>query len=103
MLLFSGTCPRCSAWYQWHELQQELFCLEAKNNGFFGECRRGVHPEEHTFDQECEDCDAIQLVDEGVSGLDDEPAGIEATKTRKDSDRKPDQQQTNRNKRQRTS
>ncbi len=91
MLIFSGTCPRCGAWYQWHELQQELYCLEAKNNGCFGECRRGAHAEEHTFDQECESCDAaLQNMNEAGGRLDDhyEPAAGDEIKAQTDSGRK---------------
>ncbi|KAK1772850.1 hypothetical protein QBC33DRAFT_510665 [Phialemonium atrogriseum] len=68
MVTFSGTCPRCAHAFTWHDLTQELSCLEAKNAGVFGECRRGALVEAHSFDQECDACAA----DEGVGGLDDD-------------------------------
>jgi len=72
LMVFSGTCQRCGYWYEWDELRQELSCLEAKNIGFFGSCRRGINREEHSFDQECEPCALSAEVDEGFGGMEDE-------------------------------
>jgi hypothetical protein len=72
LMTFSGTCSRCGTWYQWEDLSQELSCLEAKNNGVFGDCRRGISEEQHQFDQECEPCTAQDLADEGVGGMEEE-------------------------------
>ncbi|KAJ9143361.1 hypothetical protein NKR23_g6690 [Pleurostoma richardsiae] len=69
MMVFKGTCTRCGEFFEWKELSQELSCLEAKNNGVFGECRRGIAVEEHSFDQEC---DACAEDDEGFGELEEE-------------------------------
>ncbi len=66
LVVFTGTCPRCTGEFTWEELSQELSCLEAKNAGHFGECRRGVNYEYHTFDQECPACAEELNEDEGV-------------------------------------
>lgn len=66
LVVFTGTCPRCAGEFTWEELSQELSCLEAKNVGRFGECRRGVNYEYHTFDQECPACAEELNEDEGV-------------------------------------
>ncbi|OIW25690.1 hypothetical protein CONLIGDRAFT_672670 [Coniochaeta ligniaria NRRL 30616] len=66
LVVFTGACPRCSGEFTWDELSQELSCLEAKNVGRFGECRRGVNYEYHAFDQECPACAAELEEDEGV-------------------------------------
>ena len=73
LMAFSGTCTRCGEWFQWHDLSQELACLESKNNGVFGDCRRGVHVEDHPFEQECDACTAIDMADEGFAEADDPP------------------------------
>ncbi|KAK1751149.1 hypothetical protein QBC47DRAFT_406403 [Echria macrotheca] len=66
MILFGGRCPRCTGDFSWEDLTQHLSCLEAKNVGVFGHCRRGVQLEEHTFDQECDACqEATVEADEG--------------------------------------
>lgn len=66
IVLFSGTCTRCDNRFTWDDLSQELSCLEAKNTGVFGECRRGIQKEEHEFDQECPTCEEESNADEGV-------------------------------------
>lgn len=71
-IVFSGTCSHCAGGFVWEELSQELSCLEAKNAGVFGQCRRGVQVEEHRFDQECDPCTAEMEADEGYgAGIDD--------------------------------
>ena len=72
MVVFAGTCPGCQTYFTWNELSQELSCLEAKNNGIFGECRRGTVMDEHSFNQECEACAEEAYNDEGVAGLEDD-------------------------------
>lgn len=70
MVGFTGTCPRCSGQFIWDELSQQLYCLEAKNVGVFGECKRGVNCEQHTFDQECATCAEELNEDEGIDVFD---------------------------------
>lgn len=70
MVVFAGTCTRCGDAQTWTELSQELSCLQAKNNGCFGECSRGILVEEHDFDQECQTCTEE---DEGIGDV-EEPA-----------------------------
>jgi len=70
MVVFMGTCPRCAGEFTWEELSQQLSCLEAKNVGQFGECRRGVNYEYHTFDQDCPTCSEELNEDEGVDVFD---------------------------------
>ncbi|KAM7189417.1 hypothetical protein V8F20_010147 [Naviculisporaceae sp. PSN 640] len=65
LMVFDGKCTCCGQEFTWDDLSQELSCLEAKNVGVFGECRRGVHKEEHRFDQECDECLARNEADEG--------------------------------------
>ncbi|KAK0634288.1 hypothetical protein B0T17DRAFT_472780, partial [Bombardia bombarda] len=67
-IAFTGSCTRCAGVFTWWELSQELRCLEAKNAGAFGQCRRGVQTEEHSFDQECESCAVDCDQDEGYGG-----------------------------------
>ncbi|KAK1834615.1 hypothetical protein QBC39DRAFT_252062 [Podospora conica] len=74
-VVFSGTCSRCAGVFVWAELAQQLSCLEAKNTGIFGCCRRGVHREDHTFDRECEPCAMETEADEGYGGMESEAAG----------------------------
>jgi hypothetical protein len=76
LVVFMGTCPRCAGEFTWDELSQELSCLEAKNVGHFGECRRGINYEYHTFDQECPACAEELNEDEGVDVF--EPPEMEA-------------------------
>ena len=71
-VVFSGTCSRCAGTFVWTELAQELSCLEAKNAGIFGRCRRGIFRESHTFDRECDPCAAETEADEGYGGMEDE-------------------------------
>jgi len=71
-MVFAGNCTRCGQWFQWTELSSELQCLEAKNNGVFGDCRRGIETEQHPFDQECDACAEEQNVDEGVGGFEED-------------------------------
>lgn len=56
LLVFSGSCTRCGDSQTWEELSQQLACLQAKNNGRFGECKNGTLVEQHGFDQECDRC-----------------------------------------------
>lgn len=70
MVVFMGTCPRCSGEFTWDELSQPLSCLEAKNVGVFGECRRGVNYESHNFDQDCPVCAEELDEDEGIDVFD---------------------------------
>ncbi|KAK0638971.1 hypothetical protein B0T16DRAFT_235365 [Cercophora newfieldiana] len=65
MIAFSGRCLQCAESFTWDDLSQRLSCLEAKNAGVFGMCRRGVQIEQHAFDQECDRCTAENGVDEG--------------------------------------
>lgn len=69
LLVFAGSCTRCGDSHTWDDLSQELSCLEAKNNGAFGECDGGVFAEQHAFDQECDRC---AEEDEGVGDVDDD-------------------------------
>jgi hypothetical protein len=57
MVVFCGTCMRCGQAFTWDELSQQLWCLDAKNAGVFGACRRGIQVETHPFDQECDRCE----------------------------------------------
>lgn len=68
MIVFAGRCTRCEEAFTWDSLTQQLWCLEAKNEDAFGQCRRGVQVEQHAFDQECERCEEE---DEGVEVGDD--------------------------------
>lgn len=68
MIVFAGTCTRCEENHTWDDLTQPLSCLEAKNNGEFGGCSRGVFVEEHGFDQECDRCADM---DEGIADLEE--------------------------------
>lgn len=72
MIVFSGTCSQCGGTFIWEDLSQELSCLESKNMGVFGQCRRGVQTEEHSFDQECDPCLAVLEADEGYGGMEEE-------------------------------
>lgn len=64
MVIFSGYCVRCGVAYQVPELTQSVSCLEAKNNGAFGDCKRGVHYDQHDPGMECSPCsNAMGLVD----------------------------------------
>jgi Fe-S-cluster-containing hydrogenase component 2 len=75
MVVFSGTCVRCGVACTWDALTQRLSCLEAKNNDGFGDCARGVHVENHAFDQECDVC---ADEDEGIVGdIGEDVEGIE--------------------------
>ncbi|KAK3386744.1 hypothetical protein B0H63DRAFT_140418 [Podospora didyma] len=80
-IVFAGKCSQCGGAFTWVELSQELRCLEAKNAGQLGECRRGVAIEEHNFDQECDPCLAKMEADEGYGGTEEEDQlymGLEA-------------------------
>lgn len=66
LVVFTGTCPRCAGEFTWEELSQELSCLDAKNVGRFGQCRRGINYEYHRFDQDCPACTEELNEDEGV-------------------------------------
>lgn len=72
LVAFSGQCSHCSSHFTWDELSQRLSCLEAKNAGVFGHCRRGVQVEEHAFDQECDKCTAELEADEGYGGMEED-------------------------------
>ncbi|KAL7806251.1 hypothetical protein V8C44DRAFT_360662 [Trichoderma aethiopicum] len=69
LVIFSGTCTKCGEEQIWEELSQELSCLQAKNNGTFGDCSNGVFEERHPFDQECDRCTEE---DEGVGDVGEE-------------------------------
>ncbi|KJZ78829.1 hypothetical protein HIM_01602 [Hirsutella minnesotensis 3608] len=87
LLVFSGACTRCGDAQTWDDLSQQLSCLEAKNNGTFGECGKGVYTEDHDFDQECHRC---AEEDEGLGDIGDEDfAHPTATKRAADSEEKP--------------
>ncbi|PSR99265.1 hypothetical protein BD289DRAFT_479640 [Coniella lustricola] len=68
MVSFSGTCVRCGAYYTVPQLNQSVSCLEAKNNGGFGDCRRGVNYDQHDPGLECGPCSAAL----GADGASDE-------------------------------
>lgn len=69
MVIFSGLCIRCGASYTVPELAQSVSCLEAKNNGGFGDCRRGVNYDQHDPALECGPCSsAMGLFDGSGSG-----------------------------------
>ncbi|KAK0706170.1 hypothetical protein B0T26DRAFT_655642 [Lasiosphaeria miniovina] len=57
-IIFSGQCTQCHEHFTWREFSQELSCLEAKNAGVFGLCRRGIMEDEQQFDLECAMCEA---------------------------------------------
>ncbi|KAJ6440796.1 short-chain dehydrogenase/reductase family protein [Purpureocillium lavendulum] len=78
MVIFMGSCTRCGESQTWEDLTQHLSCLEAKNNGTFGECEAGVFAEQHDFDQECDRC---AEEDEGVGDIDDEEMTFAAYST----------------------
>lgn len=59
MVVFSGRCIRCNASYTVAELEQRISCLEAKNNGAFGDCQRGVNYDQHDPGLECGPCSSI--------------------------------------------
>lgn len=65
MVIFSGYCPRCSVSYEVPELTQCVSCLEAKNNGEFGNCRRGVNYDQHDPGMECAPCSSALGIGEG--------------------------------------
>lgn len=69
VILFGGTCTRCGEVQNWEDLAQQLSCLEAKNNGVFGECSVGIYAEQHEFDQECDRCTEE---DEGIGDVGEE-------------------------------
>ncbi|KAG8163907.1 hypothetical protein KVR01_005825 [Diaporthe batatas] len=65
MVIFSGNCIRCGQYYTLPELEQSVSCLEAKNNGGFGDCRRGVNMDQHDPALECASCSyAMSLADD---------------------------------------
>lgn len=65
MVIFSGNCIRCGQYYTVPELEQSVSCLEAKNNGGFGDCRRGVNMDQHDPALECASCSyAMSLADD---------------------------------------
>lgn len=65
MVIFSGNCIRCGQYYTIPELEQSVSCLEAKNNGGFGDCRRGVNMDQHDPALECASCSyAMSLGDD---------------------------------------
>lgn len=65
MVIFSGNCIRCGQYYTIPELEQSVSCLEAKNNGGFGDCRRGVNMDQHDPALECASCSyAMSLTDD---------------------------------------
>lgn len=65
MVIFSGNCIRCGQYYTIPELEQSVSCLEAKNNGGFGDCSRGVNMDQHDPALECASCSyAMSLADD---------------------------------------
>ena len=86
LVVFSGLCTTCRRSFTWDELTQELSCLEAKNYGAFGECKRGAAKDEHAFDQECDECAEEACDDEGV-GMDDTVEASASTSTSTNRDR----------------
>ncbi len=82
MITFVGTCSRCAGIFTWDDLTQQLSCLEAKNTGIFGQCRRGIQAEEHSFDQECDACVAETEADEGYGGGMEEETEIQIATTK---------------------
>ena len=117
LIVFIGTCTCCGGSCTWEDLSQELSCLEAKNAGAFGECQRGIQKEEHTFDQECDDCAAAAEADEGYGELEDEQEEardkgkqkaeylepLDPPGAKSSSDRRPVDEDGRRSKKQRTS
>ncbi|KAJ0124742.1 hypothetical protein J7T55_006083 [Diaporthe amygdali] len=72
MVIFSGNCIRCGQYYTVPELEQSVSCLEAKNNGGFGDCRRGVNMDQHDPALECASCSyAMSLTDDQQPYSDD--------------------------------
>lgn len=69
LVIFTGSCTKCGEAQVWEELTQELSCLQAKNNGIFGDCSNGVFQERHEFDQECDQCTEE---DEGIGDVGEE-------------------------------
>lgn len=78
MVIFSGKCIRCGASYTVPELTQSVSCLEAKNNGGFGECSKGVNYDQHDPALECAPCSsALGIIDGNSDDL--TPAGSSAS------------------------
>lgn len=78
MVIFSGKCIRCGASYTVPELTQSVSCLEAKNNGGFGECSKGVNYDQHDPALECAPCSsALGTIDGNSDDL--TPAGSSAS------------------------
>jgi hypothetical protein len=102
-VVFSGTCSRCAGAFVWTDLSQQLSCLEAKNTGVFGRCRRGVHREDHTFDRECDPCAAETEVDEGYGGMESEASAGQVLGARKAVADRGGAEDARKKKRQRTS
>lgn len=71
MIVFAGNCTRCGRYYTWPSLDQSISCLEAKNNGVFGDCSKQVHMDERQANLECASCSTLSMVDEGISLVDD--------------------------------
>ncbi|KUI59360.1 hypothetical protein VP1G_06610 [Cytospora mali] len=71
MVIFSGKCIRCGQWYTLPELEQNVSCLEAKNNGGFGDCRRGVNMDQHDPALECSSCSYALSLTEAYGDSDD--------------------------------
>lgn len=69
LVTFAGSCTRCGEAQLWDDLNQQLWCLEAKNGGIFGDCSKGIFPEQHSFDQECDRCTDE---DEGLGDVGDD-------------------------------
>ncbi|ROW00719.1 hypothetical protein VSDG_03328 [Cytospora chrysosperma] len=71
MVIFSGKCIRCGQPYTLPELEQSVSCLEAKNNGGFGGCRRGVNMDQHDPAIECSSCSYALSLTEAYADSDD--------------------------------
>ncbi|KAF3765620.1 hypothetical protein M406DRAFT_234875, partial [Cryphonectria parasitica EP155] len=67
MVIFSGKCIRCGSYYTIPELEQRISCLEAKNNGGFGDCHKGVNYDQHDPALECGPCSAAMGMGDGNS------------------------------------
>ncbi|ROW06742.1 hypothetical protein VMCG_03992 [Cytospora schulzeri] len=72
MVTFSGNCIRCGQYYTLPELEQRVSCLEAKNNGGFGDCRRGINMDQHDPALECSSCSYALSLTEAYYGDSDD-------------------------------
>lgn len=68
MVVFNGKCIRCGTYYTIPELEQRVSCLEAKNNGGFGDCHKGINLDEHDPAFECMACSSALGIMDGNGG-----------------------------------